>query len=138
MRPFPSSLFAVALSFHAACHETELGPRQVARAFAPLYDTLLLQAQMQGVVRVRVRVSPSGEVEEVNVLESFWPGGNRQTEAIARQWRFVPAELPSEEEIVFKFRFVDSDSPPEQQGTVFLPPTTVEIRHAKPLPVSMH
>lgn len=114
----------------AMCQNVE---RRVVKALAPPYHDVLLQARFEGTARLEVRVAPSGEVEDVKVTKPFftseWSEGYLQ---YAREWRFEPGETSTTEQIIFKFRFVPRDSSPTEQGTVFIAPATVEIRHLRP------
>ena len=77
--------------------------RGVIKALAPPYLELMVQARWEGTVSFEVR-----------------------------EWRFEPNETSTTEEIVFRFRFVPRDSPPKDQGTAFIFPATVEVRHLQP------
>ena len=120
----------------ALCQDIE---RRVIKALAPPYDNLLVLAWAEGTVRVEVRVGSSGEVQSTKVTKAaFWLEWNERWEQYASEWRFEPNETSTTEEIVFRFLFVPRDSPPKDQGTVFISPTTVEIRHLHPPPLTMH
>ena len=109
--------------------------RGVIKALAPPYDDILLQARLEGTVRFEVRVGPSGEVEHAQATKPlFTPKWTELFEQYAREWRFEPNETSTTEEIVFRFRLVPRDSPPKDQGTAFISPATVEVRHLEPPP----
>jgi TonB family protein len=108
--------------------------RRVTRAIAPPYDDILVQARLQGTAKIRVQVKPSGEVEDAEIVESLWDLRDELYKQYARKWRFEAHPTSTTEEIVFIFRFIPRDSPPEDVGTVFTFPATVEIRSLEPPP----
>lgn len=115
------------------CQEEE---RRVLQATAPPYRDSLVMRHREGPVRFDVRVTPSGEVEEVTATEeaSFPASLIELCAQHAREWRFEPAERATTEKIVFEFRLVPEDSPATKLGTVFVSPATMEIRDIGPPP----
>ncbi len=128
-KPFVSAVFCLSASKAVGQHMQ----RGVIKALAPPYLELMVQARWEGTVSFEVRVGPSGEVEDAQVIKlpAFEEWGEL-FEQYAREWRFEPNETSTTEEIVFRFRFVPRDSPPKDQGTAFIFPATVEVRHLQP------
>jgi hypothetical protein len=114
---------------------------RVRHAFAPPYDDRIYFLRSQGRVRIRVTVLQSGEVQDAVVTESFW-NWNQTAEPFflgyARKWLFEPVDQAQEADIVFDFKLLPKLTPDEDLGTVFVAPTTVEIRRREPPQAFFH
>jgi hypothetical protein len=105
----------------------------VTRAIAPVFPPVAIQARSDGAVTVETAITPSGEVADAKVVEITGPPRvylKEWYEQVARQWKFAESDSPSIRtvQIKFVFRLMPTGTPPEQLGTVFLPPYQVEVR----------
>ncbi|HEX6878808.1 MAG TPA: energy transducer TonB [Terriglobales bacterium] len=80
----------------------ENGDRKVRQRVSPLYPELARKANVSGVVRLQVEVSPNGEVRKVNVI-----GGHPllipAAEDAVKKWRYEPAKDATTAVVEFKF-----------------------------------
>jgi len=114
---------------------------RVRKAVAPPYDDRLYFTRAQGTVRIIATVSPSGEIEDAAVKETFWTWNNTMNEyflTFARKWLFEPFDSPRTVEIVFEFRLLPRETSDHDLGTVFVAPARVEINGREPPPLTFH
>ncbi|HEX8163963.1 MAG TPA: energy transducer TonB [Pyrinomonadaceae bacterium] len=119
--------------FSSSAHTSPTGEISVVTAVAPLYPPLILRGSQisdKEPATVSVRIDEQGNVTSAQAVG----GGTffrRPAEKAARQWRFVPSESGEKvrtAKIIFVFRIMPPNTPPEELGTVFTPPNLVEIR----------
>lgn len=117
--------------------QTGEAQRRVVLAVAPPFPDSFEYLEIQGDVRVKLTVNPSGDVQSAEVLEAFYAldGFNHTiVTRFAEQWKFEEWETASTVEVLFQYRLVSKDSPYWGLGTFFKTPTTIEIRsHANPI-----
>jgi TonB family protein len=106
--------------------------RRVIRASAPAYPDLMYAAGTQGKFIVAVTVLPSGEVDNVVVMESVARYVDPVLRAHAKRWRFEQQEHTSVQMLEFAFRLLPVDAPSEELGTIFVTPMTMEICRTEP------
>lgn len=114
---------------------------RVRKAVAPPYDDRLYIARAQGTVRIIATVSPSGEIEDAAVEETFWTWNDTMNEyflTFARKWLFEPSDSPRTVEIVFEFRLLPRETSDHELGTVFVAPARIEISAREPPPLTFH
>jgi TonB family protein len=106
--------------------------RRVVRASAPAYPDLMYQSRTQGRFVVAVTVLPSGEVHNAVVTESAAPYVNDILRAHAKRWVFDGQKSTTLQKVEFLFRLLPKGSPTEELGSVFVAPSTMEIRRVEP------
>jgi len=114
---------------------------RVRKVVAPPYDDRLYFTLNQGRVRIEAKVLQSGQIESATVEESFWSWNRSMDEfflTFAGNWLFEPSDAPRTIEIFFDFKLLPESAPDRELGTVFIAPSTVEIRRREPPPVSFH
>ncbi len=86
----------------ALAQKTAKSDRKVLVTVKPEYSELLKRAQIGGLVRLKVTVSPDGKVSNVDVV-----GGNpilaESAASAVTKWKFVPAPAQTIEEISISF-----------------------------------
>lgn len=121
-------------------HEPE-SEISVRKAVAPPYDDRLYFPHLQGEVRIRATVLPSGQIEDAVIRESFWTWNTSMNEfflTYARKWVLEPSDAPRMIDIVFHFVLLPEETSEDDLGTVFVAPSTIEIRARKHPPASFH
>jgi TonB family protein len=106
---------------------------KVKLAVAPKYPSLTLAGRVYGQVTIRVKISPSGDVNDANVIEGH-PMLRESALLAARQWKFAQSKI-EERATTLKFNFVVlPDTAPLSSEVIFLPPNGFEIRQKPPAP----
>jgi TonB family protein len=70
------------------------GAPAVLRKVDPVYTEAARRARIEGVVSLRVRVSPAGIPEQIEVAQSLDPGLDQRAIEALSQWRFTPTSAP--------------------------------------------
>jgi TonB family protein len=109
------------------------GP-EVRVAVAPNYFPIALHSHTSGTVVVKVHINPDGRVISAEAVSGnpVLVGGTR---SVARRWEF--ASTPDKNkirsvELVFVYKLVPRDTPPDGLWLIFKPPYRVEITEALP------
>ncbi|MFY9558698.1 MAG: energy transducer TonB [Terriglobales bacterium] len=98
---------APALLPAAHAQKAEKPPRRVVQKVKPDYPMTMRAAHLGGLVRLRVTVSPSGNVTRIELLGGNAIFSESATKAVAK-WTFAPAAVETTEEIQVRF---NQDSP---------------------------
>jgi hypothetical protein len=110
-------------------------PPRVLRAIAPPYDEATRAVGVQGRAVFEVTVLPSGAVGTIALsLPVANQAFERVLETYAASWLFEEGEGLRRAEIVFVLKLVPHGSD-EPLGTVFVAPSTMEIRAEAPPPM---
>ncbi|HSF19091.1 MAG TPA: TonB family protein [Vicinamibacteria bacterium] len=109
--------------------------RRVVRASAPEYPELMYLSGIEGKFVVAATVSASGEVSDVDVLESPGAFFNPEVAAHVERWRFEPNDNETVLSVEFVFRLLPRQAPVQERGVFFVAPTTIEICMRKQPPV---
>jgi TonB family protein len=94
-------LLALALATATACRAQE--DRKAIRNPAPTYPSFARHLNLSGTVRVKVVVSPEGQVKNVEVLGGHPLLANAAVDAV-KQWKFAPAKAETLIELQFHFQ----------------------------------
>ena len=120
-------------NFSSSAHMPPTDEVPVVSAVAPIYPPLILKGSQisdKEPATVSVQIDGQGNVTSAQAVD----GGTffrRPAEKAAWQWRFAHSESGEKvrtAKIIFVFRIMPPNTPPEKLGTVFTPPNLVEIR----------
>jgi TonB family protein len=96
------TLLAIALSAAAQDSATTEPARTVVHQVVPTYPEVARKMQMSGVVKLRAKVAPNGNVKSVEAL-----GGSpllvQAAEDAVRKWKYAPAPKETREMIELRF-----------------------------------
>lgn len=115
------------------CRETE--QPKVVRAVSPFYSAVPASAGMQGEVQIEATVDSEGKVSAVRTIIGNKLLAADATRAVQR-WLFEPSEDKSRSrtvKLIFRFTLVSADSPLAETTSVFLPPSSMEVRAVRPV-----
>jgi hypothetical protein len=120
-------------SFSSSARTPPVGDVPVVRAVATFYPHLILRGSPimdKEPATVSVEIDDQGNVTSARAVggQSFF---TRPAVLAAKQWRFAPSENGEKirtTKLIFMFRIMPPDTPPEDIITVFIPPNSVEIR----------
>lgn len=131
------SFTIVAMAWLVSCERSE-DELRVKRAVAPAFPEVMAQAHEQGRVTVKVRIGPTGQVNDAEVIEVDGKRAvlmtDEEYEQLARAWQFDSGGRSVEAEIHFTYRLMPPETMLDELGTTFEHPATVVVRGRAVIP----